>query len=104
MDGYSTVSTETYTTDATHNLVHATLAQGEKLSLAQKTVTTVVMKVSEATGIKRVHVSPDRCDDRVYTPVGSVWQVLSPRESILLTARQLSGKNRKQEANRGCTN
>lgn len=37
MDGYSTVSTDTYTTDATHNLVHATLA------------------------------SPDRCDDRVYT-------------------------------------
>lgn len=67
MDGYSTVSTDTYTTDATHNLVHATLAQGENLSLAQKTVTTVVMKVSEATGIKRVHVSPDRCDDRVYT-------------------------------------
>lgn len=70
IDGYKVLSTDTYTTDATHNLSHATLAQGDKLSLAKKTVTTVVMKVDNATGIKNVATVKGKKNARVYNLSG----------------------------------
>lgn len=89
IDGYTTVSTDTYTTDATHNLSHATLAQDEKLSLAKGTVTTVVMKVSNATGIKNVNAVADKNDDKVYNLNGQRVNGMQPKGVYIVNGKKI---------------
>ncbi len=52
VDGYTVTGMNTYTTSDSQNLLHASYTAGERLNLPKGTVTTVVMRLPQATGIK----------------------------------------------------
>ena len=87
--GYSTLSTDIYTTDATHNLSHATLAQDDKLSLAKGSVTTVVMKVSNATDIRKVSTEVDANDKKVYNLNGQRVSGSQPKGVYIVNGKKV---------------
>lgn len=66
IDGFTTLSIDTYTTDADNNLKHSAVSQDEKLSLAKSSVTTVVMKVSTSTGIDHITTESPNVNHSVY--------------------------------------